>query len=135
MRKGRALAVATAIVFVISSIFPLVAGLARNTQAFPRLWGILDVVIAFVLAGIAMVILGLFDRSVDDEIRQAAYRVYRVLIHFILAFCVIFQLAGDRITWSNCLPGFAWRAWLLLYVLPAWLAAFRNNPSALRLRE
>jgi len=116
-------------VFVISSIFPVVAGLSKTTQAFPRLWGILDVAIAFLLAALAMVTLALFERAVNEEIKQVVYRTYRVLIHAILAACVVFQLAGDRITWINCLPGFAWRAWLLLYVLPAWVAAFRNNPS------
>lgn len=132
-RRGRPLAIATGIVFVISSIFPVVAGLSKNTQAFPRLWGILDVVIAFLLATLAMVTLALFDRAVNEEIKQVAYRMYRVLGHAILALCAVFLLAGDRITWTSCLPGFAWRAWLLFYVLPAWLAPIRNNPLGLPL--
>jgi hypothetical protein len=132
-RRGRSLAVATAIVFVISSIFPVVAGLSKNTEAFPRLWGILDVVIAFLLATLAIVTMALFERAVNEEINQVVYRAYRVLIHAILVFCVVFQLAGDRIVWINCLPGFAWRAWLLFFALPAWLAAFRNNSLRLPL--
>ena len=52
---------------------------------------------------------------------DASYRAYRVLIHGILAMLVVFFLFGDRIVWSNCLTGFAWRAWLLCYGLPAWL--------------
>ena len=45
---------------------------------------------------------------------------------------VVFFLAGDRIIWSNCLTGFAWRAWLLMYTLPAWMTAVlqRNDNSS-----
>jgi hypothetical protein len=40
----------------------------------------------------------------------------------IFALLVGFFFFGDRIVWSNCLTGFAWRFWLLLYGLPAWYA-------------
>jgi hypothetical protein len=46
------------------------------------------------------------------------------LIHGIFAMLVVFFLFGDRIVWTNCLTGFAWRAWLLLYGLPAWFSVF-----------
>jgi hypothetical protein len=128
-RRGRPLAAATAIVFGISSIFPVVAGSLRNTEAFPRLWGILDVAIAFVLVTLALIITALFDGAVNEEIRQASYRVYRVLINAILVILVVFFLAGDRIVWTVVLPGLAWRAWLLFYGFPPWLAAFRSNPG------
>ena len=58
-----------------------------------------------------------------DDVTAASYRAYRALIHAIIALCAVFFVAGDRIVWINCLPGFGWRAWLLLYCLPAWLAA------------
>lgn len=128
--RGRQLAVATAIVFVISSIFLVAAGLARNTDKFPRLWGILDVVIAFLLAALAIVIAARFERGVTDDIKLAAYRAYRALINTILVLLVVFFVFGDRVTWINCLTGFAWRAWLLFYALPPWLAAFGSNPAA-----
>ena len=128
-RRGRQLAVASAIVFVISSIFPVVAGLSRDTKAFPRVWGILDVVVAFVLVALAIVITALFDGAVNEEIKQASYRVYRVLMNAILVILVVFFLAGDRIVWTIVLPGLAWRAWLLFYGFPPWLAAFRSNPG------
>ena len=128
--RGRPLAIVTAVVFVVSSIFPVVAGLSRNTDAFPRLWGILDVVIAFLLATLAIVIAALFERGVTDDLRLAAYRAYRASINVILALLVVFFLAGDRVTWVTCLPGFAWRGWLLFYAFPPWLAAFRSNPAA-----
>jgi hypothetical protein len=127
--RGRQLAVATAIVFVISSIFPVVAGLSRDTKAFPRVWGILDVVVAFVLVALAIVITALFDREVNEEIKQVAYRSYRVFINAILVILVVFFLVGDRVVWTILLPGLAWRAWLLFYGFPPWLAAFRSNPG------
>ena len=107
----------------------MVAGLSRRTDAFPRLWGILDVAIAFVLVALALVITALFDREVNEEIKQVAYRFYRVFINAILVILVVFFLAGDRIVWTIVLPGLAWRAWLLFYGFPPWLAAFRSNPG------
>lgn len=129
-RRGRQLAVATAIVFVISSIFPVAAGLSGNPESFPRLWGILDVVIAFILAAFAIVIAARFERGVTAEIKLAAYRTYRVLINAILVLLVVFLLGGDRVRWTIFLPGLAWRGWLLFYGLPAWIVAVRGRPVA-----
>ena len=122
---GRPLAVATAVVFFISSAFPVAAGLSKNTASFPGWWGMLDVSIAFLLALLAIVVIALAQGRVTRQVEDASYRAYRVLLHGILAMLVVFFLFGDRIVWVNCLTGFAWRAWLLLYSLPAWLTAFR----------
>ena len=122
---GRQLAVATAAVFFISSAFPVAAGLTKNTASFPRWWGALDVGLAFVLALLAIVVLALAQGHVTRQAEDASYRAYRVLLHGIFAMLVVFFLFGDRIVWVNCLTGFAWRAWLLLYCLPAWLTASR----------
>jgi hypothetical protein len=119
---GRPFAVAVAIGFLISSVFPVVAGLSKDTASFPSWWGRLDVGLAFVLAIMVFVILALAQGRVTKPIEDATYRAYRVLIHAILALTVVFQIAGDRIVWINGLPGIAWRAWLLLYILPAWLS-------------
>ncbi|HYK92001.1 MAG TPA: hypothetical protein VE398_24755 [Acidobacteriota bacterium] len=56
---------------------------------------------------------------------HVAYRAYRNLSHGIFAMLVVLFLFGDRIVWVNCLTGFAWRAWLLLYCLPAWFSLLR----------
>ena len=127
---ARPLAMATAIVFLISSAFPVTAGLSKNTASFPAWWGILDVGIAFVLAILAFVIQALARGRMNKQAEDASYRVYRILTHGILAMLVVFFLFGDRIIWINCLPGFAWRTWLLLYSLPAWFAAF-GTPAGL----
>lgn len=124
-RWGRSLAVATAAVFFISTAFPVAAGLSKNTASFPKWWGKLDVALAFVLAILALVLMALVGEKVDKQAADASYRAYRVLTHGILAMLVVFFLSGDRISWINCLTGFAWRTWLLLYSLPAWFTALR----------
>jgi hypothetical protein len=126
---GRTLALATAVVFFISSVFPVVAGLSKNTESFPKWWGPLDVGIAFVLALLAMAVLALTEGNVSKQAESASYRAYRILTHGILAMGVIFMLFGDRIVLINCFTGLAWRTWLLLYSLPAWFTALRAAPG------
>jgi hypothetical protein len=134
-RWGRPLAITTAIVFCISSVFPVVAGFVTNRETWPKWWGVLDVAMAFVLAMLALAVVGFAEGHVNKRVEDASYRAYRVLIHGILVMLVVFFLLGDRIVWSNCLSGYAWRAWLLLYGLPAWLtllgatAGIRGSPG------
>src|SRR5262249_21325691 len=80
-RWGRPLAITTAVVFLISSLFPLGSGLARDSIAFPKLWGVLDVGVAFVLAVLALAVLGLTQGKVTREADDAAFRAYRTLLH------------------------------------------------------
>ena len=128
-RWGRPLAIATAAMFCISAVFPVVAGLSKNTAAFPKWWGTADVVLAFVLAAMVFAVMVAAQGKISRQADDATYGAYRILIHGILVMSVVFFLAGDRITWINCLTGFAWRAWLLLYALPAWFTALRT-PAA-----
>jgi len=125
---GRPLAIVTALVFIISSAFPIVAGLSRNTESFPKWWGVLDVGIAFVLASLAITTLALAQHNVTKQAEVASYRAYRILTHGIFAMLLVFFLFGDRIIWTNCLTGFAWRSWLLLYSLPVWFTALGQAP-------
>jgi hypothetical protein len=122
---SRPLCVATAIVFLVSAVFPLGAGLAKDTSSFPHWWGIADVSTAFVLAGMALAVLAIGSSRVSKKDEESTYRAYRLLIHGIFVLMVAFVFLGDRIAWSHCLSGLAWRSWLLLYVLPAWIAAYR----------
>jgi hypothetical protein len=66
---------------------------------------------------------------VNKQADEATYRAYRFLTHGILLMLVVFFLAGERITWINCLTGLGWRTWLLLYALPSWFTAMRT-PTA-----
>lgn len=126
---SRPLAIATVTMFFISTAFPVVAGLSKNTGAFPKWWGMADVVLAFVLAAMVFAVMVAAHSKVSRQADDATYRAYRTLIHGIFVMLVGFFLAGDRITWTNCLTGLGWRAWLLLYALPAWFAAVRNPAS------
>jgi hypothetical protein len=111
----------------MSSAFPVVAGLSKNTESFPKWWGPLDVGLAFVLAILVLGIIGLTQGSVDRQAEDASYRTYRVLNHGILALGVVVMLFGDRIIWLNCVTGFMWRTWLLVYCLPWWFTALRSR--------
>jgi hypothetical protein len=120
---GRRVAIASAVAFLASLVFPLVAGLSHNTASFPKWWGTVDVGLAFVLAVMALLLLGLTQGKVTKHAEDLSYRAYRTLIHGIFVMLLVFFLFGDHIVWSNCLTGFAWRTWLLLYILPAWFTA------------
>jgi hypothetical protein len=108
----------------MSSAFPVVGGFVQDREAWPKWFGVLDVSIALVLASLALAILALASGRVDKQAEDASYRAYRVLIHGIFVLMVVSVFFGDQIVWRNCLTGYAWRYWLLLYGLPAWFAAF-----------
>jgi len=121
----RAIALTAAILFVLSWIFPVGAGLVRNPTSLPRWWGTVDVTLAFVVAVGAFGIQALGHRNVDKQAERIAYRIYRSSLHAILLVGVLVMLAADRVKWANCATGFLWRTWLFLYILPWWLAAAR----------
>ena len=108
-------------------MFPVAAGLAKDTASFPKWWETLDVGIAFVPAILVFAIQLAVRGKVDKQAEDASYRFYRILIHGLLAMAALFMLAGDRITWVNCATGFAWRTWLALYIVPWWLMALRPH--------
>lgn len=123
----RPIAYAAAILFLLSWVFPVGAGLAKDTSAFPKWWGPVDVTLAFVLAIVAFGIQTQARGKLDRQAEDTTYRVYRTVTHAIIVVGVLVMLAGDRITWSNCATGFLWRAWLGLYILPWWLIAIRSR--------
>jgi hypothetical protein len=124
---ARPLSILTAIVFFISAVFPVGAGLAKDTASFPRWWGQADVGTAFLLAVLALAVLAIGTPRVTKWVEDVSYRAYRILIHGIFVLLIVFVFFGNRVVWSQCLSGFAWRSWLLLYVLPAWIAAYRTQ--------
>jgi len=126
----RPTAFAALILFLLSWVFPVGAGLAKDTSVFPRWWGALDVALAFVLAIAALGIPALVRGRTDKGAEEASYRVYRIVTHGLMAVGVVVVLAGDRITWANCATGFLWRTWLGLYILPWWVTAVRAHSVA-----
>jgi hypothetical protein len=123
----RRFALSAGVLFLLSWVFPIGAGLAKDTSAFPKWWGPVDVTVAFVLAIVAFGIQALVYRSVDARADHATYRIYRCLTHGLMAVGVLVMVAGDRISWVNCATGFLWRSWLALYILPWWLVALRSD--------
>jgi hypothetical protein len=121
---GRRIAVAAAVVFFVSLVFPVTSGISRDTASFPRWWGPLDVGVAFLLGALVLAVFGLADGRMSKRAEDACYQAYRILIHAIFGLLVVFFLWGDQVVWPACLTGLAWRYWLLLYSLPAWFAAF-----------
>src|SRR5262249_2123402 len=112
---------------LISAAFPVAAGLSHHTESFPGWWGAVDVGIALALAILAISVAALAQKIVTPEVELVAYSVYRVVIHAVLVVLAVVFVVGDRLAWVNCLTGFAWRYWLLLYILPSWIAlAIRN---------
>ena len=124
---ARPLAIATAATFAVSSGFPVAAGLARDTSRFPRWVGPVDVGIAFILSLLAFTVVAFAQGQTTREAIESTYRAYRVLIHVVFLLLVIFFVAGDRINWVNCLTGFAWRGWLLMYALPFWFTLMQSK--------
>lgn len=126
MRSLRSLAIATAVVFCISTAFPVVAALLRDAAALPRIVGVMDGVLAFALVIMAMALWARTQGRVTADANDATYRAYRLLIHVIMGLLVVFFLFGDRIAWNIGLIGLGWRAWLLMYTLPAWYTALNT---------
>ena len=93
---SRALCIATAIVFLISVVFPIGAGLSKNTASLPHWWGAADVGTAFLLAALALAVLALGPRRVTKRDEDATYRAYRILIHLIFVLMVALVVFGDR---------------------------------------
>ena len=118
-----------AILFLVSWVFPVGAGLAKDTSTFPKWWGPVDVGSAFMLAIVAFGIQKQARGKVDPQAEDTTYRVYRAVTHAIILMAVLVMLAGDRITWAHCATGFLWRAWLGLYILPWWLVAIRSRET------
>jgi FtsH-binding integral membrane protein len=127
MNSDRPLAIATAIMFCVSTVFPVVAAIFPDVAALSSTVGVLDGILAFALVILAMVLHVRTQGKVAKEDHEAAYRAYRMLLHAILVLLVVFFLLGDRIAWHIGLVGLAWRTWLLLYTLPAWYTALRTT--------
>ena len=133
---SRRLSIVVAIMFFASLIFAVVAGLSHNTTSFPSWWGPLDVGLSFVLATLVISLMAATKGKVGRRVEEMTYRSYRILIHVTFAMLLLFFLAGNRIIWINCLTGFSWRFWLLMYSLPNWIAALdiqeaKSNSNAL----
>src|SRR5262252_233748 len=74
-------ALSAGVLFLMSWVFPIGAGLAKDTSAFPKWWGAVDVTVAFVLAIAAFGIQALVSRMPAYAGGKDKYRIYRCLTH------------------------------------------------------
>ncbi len=125
-RRVRRSALLGAAVFGVSTAFPIAASI-WPADAMPTWVGILDVVLAFAAVGLAIRVVTLAEKQVDDRAIRLSYRIYRGLASVPLGLLVLFFVVGDRINWNVLLPGLAWRSWLLMYTLPAAIAAYQSD--------
>ena len=94
----------------------------------PALRGGVALAVVVIIAG---VLLDAVTRGkIDDHAIHVSYRMYRIAAALPLALLVVFFAAGEQIRWNVLLPGLAWRAWLLLYLLPAGIAAWETSSAA-----
>ncbi len=117
--------------FALSAVFPVAAGVL-NAQRPPRWLGIADVCVAALLVGVAAVLATRGRQAVADRHRLVAYRTSEAVAGLIPALLVAYFVVGSRVNWTVLVIGLAWRAWLILYTLPALAAALENErrPSA-----
>lgn len=111
--------------FAVSTAMPIVASLVA---AKPPLWaGLIDVTLAVALVAGGLGLLATAQRPFDDDTVRATYRIYRVLATVPLVLLAVFFVIGHAIKWDVLLAGLAWRAWLLMEVLPAAVAGWRAD--------
>jgi len=118
-----ALARAYVVLFIVSTAFPIAASLMPD-DAISRGMGILDVTVAFLLLVAGITIVSTKPPASADA-DQRAVRWYRHAGTVPIVLLVIFFTAGSHVRWDILLIGLAWRAWLLMYTLPATLALLR----------
>ena len=113
--------------FVVSTAFPVTATLMPAT-AVSRTMGLLDVGVALVLVATGVYVVSAKTPTTPEN-DWRAIACYKVIGTVPLVLLMVFFIAGSRVRWEILLPGLAWRAWLLMYSLPAMLAMARLKPG------
>lgn len=124
--SSRLLLFGSAGLFVVSSLFPLAASVL-DVNPLPSWVGVADVVIAGALIALGIVLMSKTPREVSGPVLANCVRAYRGLASAFLILLVLFFVAADQVRWNILLPGMAWRAWLLVMVLPSWITAWRSE--------
>lgn len=114
--------------FALSTLFPIIAGVWNIPQP-PRWLAVGDIVVASLLLVSAFALANRAKVVVRDVHRVTALRISQTVLGVIPLLLLLFFLLGDRIGWTVLVIGLAWRAWLLLYVLPFLVAAWRDEPA------
>ena len=120
-----ALGRAYVVLFIVSTAFPVAASLMPE-DAVSHVMGVLDVTVAFVLVATGITIVSRTPPATPETDRRAV-GWYKHAGTVPIALLITFFLAGSHVRWDILLIGLAWRAWLLLYTLPAALALLRSE--------
>jgi hypothetical protein len=126
--RGRALAIAWAVLLVVTVAFPVAASLIP-AESVTQWMGVADVALALVFVVASLAIDALARGKVSGEVVHLSYRIYRGLGTIPLILLAIFFLVGEAIRWNVLLPGLAWRAWVLIYALPAALVLWKASDT------
>lgn len=124
-RSDRRLVLVTALLFAVSTMFPIVAAVVQPDPS-PFLAGVVDVALAFLTGACGLTIATRAGERFDDRVVRSAFRMYRTGATALLVLICVYFVVGDRIGWHILLPGLAWRAWLLAWVLPAALSLWEG---------
>lgn len=113
---------------VPTTAFPVVASLLPADQV-PGWLGLLDVAVAAVFALLGFWIESTFGRRATEKDRARAWQLIRTGSAGILVLLALFLLDPGLANWSVLIVGLAWRAWLVIWVLPAVIVAQRERPA------
>jgi len=114
--------------FAISTAFPILAALRQDPAT--SFLGLLDVAVAALVVLLGFTIEALSRPAVTDAHRATAWWILRSGAGFMLLLLIIFFVQPGLFRWEILLVGLAWRAWLLVWVLPAIIAAVRGAVPA-----
>jgi hypothetical protein len=124
-REGsRLLLLGSATLFILSCLFPLAASVLQ-AERLPKWVGVADVVIAAIVVVLGMIVLSRKPRGFAPPIIARSFTAYQGIAHIVLLLLAVFFLMGDHLRWGVLVPGLAWRGWLFMMVLPAWLSAWQ----------
>lgn len=128
-RSDRQLVGGAAVLFAASTMFPVVAAVAQPDPS--PLWaGMADVALAILTCACGFTIATRAGERFDDRVVRSAFLIYRGGATALLLLIGVFLVVGNRIGWHILLPGLAWRAWLLAWVLPAALSLWEGTRRA-----
>lgn len=126
LRLGPRAAQAFAVLFVVSTAFPIVAALIPPSTT-PSALGLLDVAVAAIVVMLGFTIESVARDRVSDGDRTVAWRVVRIVATVPLLLLIVFFMRADIVRWDVLLVGLAWRTWLLVWVLPAVASLLRRQ--------
>jgi hypothetical protein len=114
-------------VLILTTLFPVVASLLPVDQV-PQWLGLLDVSVAAVFAVLGIWIESALGRAATESDRARAWWLIRGGSFVVLVLLAVFLIQPGVINWSVLIVGLAWRAWLLIWALPAVIASLRGAP-------